>query len=84
MKQENKEKGKQETKKKAQGNVTAKNKPSSAKDTGIKKPTTTKEELEERDRVVQEKAVDGERCNTDNKLLDILVHKIPKEKVQLS
>ena len=64
MKQENKEKGK----KKAQSNVTTRNKPASAKDTGTKKAADSKEELEEKERVEQEKAIDGERCNADNKL----------------
>jgi len=66
VKQENKEKGRQDIKKKAQSNVTAKNKPAPAKDTGARKPTNTKEELEEKERVlhVQEKAIDGERCDT--------------------
>lgn len=64
MKQENKEKGRQDIKKKAQSNATAKNKPASAKDTGTKKPTNTKEDLEEKERVLQEKAIDGERCDT--------------------
>ena len=66
MKQEDKEKGRQDIKKKAQSNVTAKNKPASAKDTGTKKPTNTKEDLEEKERVlhVQEKTIDGERCDT--------------------
>ena len=64
VKQENKEKGRQDIKKKAQSNVMAKNKPASAKDTGAKKPTNTKVELEEKERVLQEKAIDGERCNT--------------------
>ena len=47
-------------KKKAQSNVTAKNKPGSAKDTGTKKATNTTEVLEEKERVVPEKAIDGE------------------------
>lgn len=60
VKQENKEKGRQEMKKKAQSNVTAKNKPASAKDNGTKKAANTKEEPEEKEKVVQEKAIDGE------------------------
>jgi len=42
--------------------VTPKNKPASGKDTGTKKAVNTKEELEEKEKVVQEKAIDGERC----------------------
>ena len=58
-KQENKEKGRQEVKKKA---TVVKSKPASAKDTGAKKVTVTnvKEEVEEKERVPEEKAVDGE------------------------
>lgn len=47
-------------KKKGQSNVTAKNKPDSAKDNGTKRAANTKEECEEKEKVVQEKAIDGE------------------------
>ena len=49
-------------KKKAQSNVTTKNKPASAKDNGTKRAanTCTKEECEEKENVVKEKAIDGE------------------------
>lgn len=45
---------------KGQSNVTAKNKLDSAKDNGTKRAANTKEECEEKEKVVQEKAIDGE------------------------
>ena len=57
-KQENKEKGKQEVKKKPQGNTTKK-KPAPGKDSGLKKQSNAKAEIEEKERVGEERAADG-------------------------
>ena len=60
-KQENKEKGKQEVKRKPQGNTTKK-KPAPGKDSGVKKQSNAKAGVEEKERVGEERAVDGKGC----------------------
>ena len=60
-KQENKEKGRQEVKKKPQGN-TAKKKPAPGKDSGVKKQPDAKAEVEDKERDGEEPAADGKRC----------------------
>ena len=80
-KQENKEKGRQEMKKKAQSNVTAKNKPVSAKDNGTKKAANTKEECEEKENVLQEKAIDGESARQSLDITMKLKKKIQNNQV---
>jgi len=58
-KQENKEKGRQEVKKKPQSNL-AKKKPAPTKEAPMKKQTNVQEEADERERVGEEKAVEDD------------------------